>query len=235
MITPSDDDYKDTKMIKQEKTVLSYPFNELSAWINMTYGVTTLNICYDLIKLSNNRPRLNIIFEHKTDEKNFRCKDGNYNKEIQTAIANKFQELIKIRDLHNKGIIKGLLGNKEKRQFDTKDIWVIFSSFEIVARIEANESIPEQKIEELKVRINNKDVWEIVRCFSYTTFFFYTDSQVEESLHNGIREKLTKEYYVLLKEYDEFNYFNEESFSIYLDSKENFDKNYQSSWFYYFK
>lgn len=235
MITPSDDDYKDTKKIKQGKTVLSYPFNELSTWIDITYGVTTLNIFYDLIKTSNNRPRLNIIFEHKTDESKFISIDCNYKKEIQTAIADKFRELIRTSDKHKKGIFKGLLGKKEESQFDTKDIWITFSSFESVARIEANERIPQQKIEELKIRINNKDVWKIVRCFSYTTFFFYSDSQVAENLHNGMKERLNKEYYELLKEYDEFNYFTEESLSISLDSKENFDKNYQSNWYYYFK
>ena len=30
------------------------------------------------------------------------------------------------------------------------------------------------------------------------------------------------------------NYFKKNSYSIYLDNKENFDKNYQSNWFYYY-
>jgi hypothetical protein len=52
--------------------------------------------------------------------------------------------------------------------------------------------------------------------------------------NNTLREWENK-YFEILKEYDEFNYFNIEHFSIYLDSKENFDNNYESNWFYYYE
>ena len=42
-------------------------------------------------------------------------------------------------------------------------------------------------------------------------------------------------YFELLKEYDEFEYFKQDSFLIYLDSKENFDNNYEGDWHYYYK
>lgn len=39
----------------------------------------------------------------------------------------------------------------------------------------------------------------------------------------------------ILKQYDIFKYFERRTFKISLDSKENFDKNYQSNWYYYYK
>lgn len=35
------------------------------------------------------------------------------------------------------------------------------------------------------------------------------------------------------KAYNEFRYFKREEFNINLDSKENFDHNYEGNWFYY--
>lgn len=85
------------------------------------------------------------------------------------------------------------------------------------------------------MKIGNKDLWEISRCFSSTTFFFYTDNQVKENSCNGMLEKLNEEYYKLLKVYDEFDYIKRESYSICIYSKENFDRNYASNWYYYYK
>lgn len=50
-----------------------------------------------------------------------------------------------------------------------------------------------------------------------------------------MREKLTEEYYNLLKLYDEFDYIRKDNYSINIDSKQNFDNNYQSNWYYYYK
>ena len=38
-----------------------------------------------------------------------------------------------------------------------------------------------------------------------------------------------------LKEYDEFNVVKSEEFILRFDSKENFDNNYESNWYYYYK
>ena len=56
---------------------------------------------------------------------------------------------------------------------------------------------------------------------------------IEQYIQNGINDILTEKYFNLLKDYDEFNYFERDSFMIYFDSKENFDKNFKSNWFYY--
>jgi len=52
---------------------------------------------------------------------------------------------------------------------------------------------------------------------------------------SDIKEAWAKNYFQLLKQYDEFGYFKEDDFFIYLNSKENFDTNYESNWYYYYK
>lgn len=235
MISPADKEYKETKLIKQGRKKLVAPFKELAEWINKEFGVNVLNVYYDLIK-PDNKPRLNIIFEFSNDEKRFRTEPyGFYDTEKQKVIAEKFKELIEIENSKNKGLLVKLLNNKSISKCDTANVWVIFSSFESAARIEANKCIPQEKIQELKINLNNKDLWEISRCFSVTTFFFYTDRQVEENIRNGMREKLAEKYFNLLKLYDEFDYIKKDHYSVYIDSKENFDNNYQSNWYYYYK
>jgi hypothetical protein len=230
MIVPSDKDYKETKLIKQGKKELKTPFKELAEWINNKFEVKVINIYYDLIN-TQNRPRLNIIFEFPNDEIKFRTQPyGNYDSGKQKAIADKFKELIELINISNKGIF-----NDPVQKYKTDNLWIIFSSFEPIAKIEANELIPHEKINELKIKINSKELWEISRCFSSTTFFFYTDKQVRENTSNGMSQILTVEYYNLLKAYDEFDYIKIEYYSVYLDSKENFDNNYESNWYYYYK
>jgi hypothetical protein len=232
MILPSDQDYKKTKLIKLGNSRLLTPFIELSEWIQNEYGTNVINVYYDYI-MPEKCPRLNIVFEYSNDELLFRDKQGNYDAEKQKLIASRFETLI-ISKSYDKFFF-GLISKSPQPLYDTKDMLVTFSSFEAIAKNEANESIPEAKIRELKEEISNDNIWEISRAFSGVTFFFYTKEQVEENSKNGIKEFLTGKYFSLLKTYDEFNYFKKDSYSIYLDSKENFDKNYQSNWFYYYQ
>lgn len=235
MISPTDNDYKDTKLIKQGKKELPSLFKELALWIKKEFDVGVLNIYYDLIT-PGNRPRLNVILEFSQDENKFRkypC--GNYNTQKQKLVADKFEELIKKERSNEGSLIIKLIKRNNLVKYDTNNIWVIFSSFERVAKEEVNNSIPKEKIEELKQKYYDKNLWEISRFSSATTFFFYKDEQVKVNTENGTTIKLTEDYYDLLKLYDEFDYFKKEQYVVHFDSKENFDNNYKSNWYYYYK
>lgn len=237
MITPLDNDYKDAKLIKQGKKRLETPFKELAEWINREYDVNVLNIYYDFIQ-NGKRPRLNVILEFLCDKNKFNISTETfygYDGEKQAAISVKFNELLESESSKNRGFLKRLLSNKPNYKYDTNDILVTFGIFETVAKNEANSNIPEEKIQELKESINDNELWEISRCFANTTFFFYTDVQLNQNKNNGKKEKLTELYYNLIKFYDEFDYIKKEDFLIFMDSKENFDNNYQGSWFYYYR
>lgn len=233
MINPSDKDYIETRLIKQGKRKMNSDFLLLAEWINSTFNVLVINIFYDTIDKTDNRPRLTIIFEYQKDELKFRNGYiGNFDKKKQKTIADKFRELVN-KEIRLKSFIAKLFKNSSYLKYDTDNLFVVFASFEPIAKDEANSKIPENEIQKLKIKLGLSDIWEIYRQYSSTTFFFNTESQIEEYSKNGTKEELSKNYFNLLNKYDEFGYFNNETFSILLDSKENFDKKYGSSWFYY--
>jgi hypothetical protein len=218
MVVPSDKDYKETKLVKQGKASLNPEFTSLASWINNEYKANALNIYYDLITVAyKQRPRLNIIFEDQEDELRFRDGYlGNFHSDKQSAIATKFAELV---------------GQK----YDASNLLVIFSSFKPIAKDETNEAIPASEIGNLKAEINNPAIWEISRFGFGVTFFFFTQEQADAARTNGYVEQLADKYFDLLKRFDEFSYFDRQTFSISVDSKENFDKNYAGNWYFYYK
>ncbi|EMI24347.1 hypothetical protein RESH_05068 [Rhodopirellula europaea SH398] len=109
----------------------------------------------------------------------------------------------------------------------------MFSAFAPIAKEEADGLIPELEIKALKKRIANPDLWEISRCFGHVTFFFFTDEQVKK--HEGKKDEYAAMYFELLKPHDEFGYLKRIQFKINFDSKQNFDNNFESNWYYYYK
>lgn len=236
MIMPSDREYKATKQIMLNKAIMNPDFLDLAKFINQTFDVKTINILYDTID-QEKRPRLNICFEFEQEKQSFNENNGNYNfdDKKQKTIADKFrQTIIEQKIVKHKGFFDFLTKPKDEN-YKTSNIWVYYSAFEPIARIEANENVPQNKVVQLKDELNNKDLWEISKCFSGVTFFLYTDQQVKEYENSHTRKLWADRYFDLLEPYNEFGYFERDKFNVYLDSKENFDNNYESNWFYYYR
>lgn len=212
MITPYDKEYIANREIKRGNATIHSDFVELAAWFGQMYGVKPLNIIYDTID-PGKRPRFEICFEFTAEHENFSRKK-------EPEIIRKFSEL---------------LAKTPNPAYSTEKMFVIFTDFEPVAKIETNENIPEEKIIALNESIGNPDLWKISRSFSRVTFFLYTDKQTREYEKSPTREEWTDRYFALLKQYDEFDYLKRDTFSIFVDSKENFDNNYEGSWFYYYR
>ncbi len=221
MITPFDETYLETKRILLGEARLKPEFAPLAGWIDQTFGVRTLNILYDTME-SGKRPRLEICFEFGTAKAAFYDPlTSLYDREKQKAIAEKFKESIREQNLSGRYL--------------TEDVWVIFGSFEPVARTEAFNNLPEQQVAELKRSLGNPDLWEISQYGGIVTFFLYTDRQVKQYEPGETKKQWADRYFDLVKPYDTFGYLSRDAFDICLDSKENFDKNYSSNWYYYYK
>ncbi len=236
MIMPSDREYKATKQIMLRKAIMNPDFVELANFIDQTFEVKTINILYDTID-KEKRPRLNICFEFEHEKQSFNKNNGNFNfdSKKQKTIADKFrQTLIEQKIVKRKGFFDFFMKPKNEK-YKTKNVWVYYSAFEPIARIEANENVPQDKVVQLKDELNNKDLWEISSCFSSITFFLYTEQQVKEYENNHTQKLWADRYFDLLEPYNEFGYFKRDKFNVYLDSKENFDTNYGSNWYYYYK
>jgi hypothetical protein len=233
MIVSTDPDYLDTKLIKEGVKQLDPIFQELAIWIYQKFDTPVLNIYYDKIDTDKDRPRLNIIFEYYQNEKKFRDKIGNFDSTKQKIIADKFRKILTNYTGTNQGIFSRLFRRYTPTKFDTERLFVIFDAFEPIAREEVNGKIPQTEIDNLRQELGMNEIWEIYREFSTTTFFFFTDSQIEQFKNDGTTEVIKTKYFDILKKYDEFDYFKSDTYFLTFDSKENFDKNFESNWFYY--
>jgi hypothetical protein len=220
MIAPSDDDYRQTKLLKISGALLPSPYLDLAEWINARHGVHVLNLILDSVQ-PNDRARLNVVFESREEERRFREESG------ITFDANKQAE---IRDK-----FRSVAGDVIAHRYDLARLLVIFSAFEPVARTDANWLIADSAIQRLKGSLNDNNLWEIRRGFESATFFLYTDTQVKAYESAGARDRFTREYAKLAAPYDDFGYLAKRPLSVLLDSKETFDTTYKSNWFYYDK
>ncbi len=222
MINPSDQDYQDAKKRKKNGTALPSPFRELATWIESTYGVEVLDIQYENDVFPSNLPKINVVLEWKHDSQKFNSPNSvNFDKTKQDNVKKQFESLL---------IQKGIT------DFNTTGMFIIFSDFESVAKEEAYRYLFERgDLESLKQKINNPDLWKITTLFSSVTFFFYTDAQARAHKANGGLQKYSEEFFCIIAPYDEFGYIQKSGICASFDSKENFDTNFDGSWFNYYK
>jgi hypothetical protein len=179
--------------------------------------VNVLNVVYDR-RNSLHAPRLQVIVEYEAHAKKFH-KGVNFDRDKQALVADKFLEII---------------GRDSGLGFDVDGLFVVFSAFAPIAMQEADSLISKEELESLRKCINNPDLWDISRCFGHVTFFFYTDEQAKSAEKKGLHHDYADKYFELLKPHDEFGYLRRCDFKANVDSKQNFDENYQSNWFYYY-
>ncbi len=210
-------------------------FVPLAEWIDKTFNVKTINIIYDT--LDNKTPRVQICFEYEKEKNKFLTNDISYfDKLKQKAIGEKFTEIIKQQGLSkNNGSFSNIFGLNKNGIYLTDNVFVIYGAFEPIAKLEATYKITQKQTEEFIKSFDNKDIWTISIGFTIPTFFMFTDEKVKEYDKPEIKTMWADKFFNLIKPFDEFNYFKKTDIQVYLDSKENFDKNYESNWYYYYK
>jgi hypothetical protein len=235
MILPSDKEYTQTKRIILGTERMRPEFVPLAEWIDKTFDVRTINIVYDT--LDNKTPRIQICFEYEKEKNKFLTHDISYfDKSKQKVIGQKFSEIIKHQGLSkNNSSISNIFGLNKNGIYLTENVFVIYGAFEPVAKLEATYKITQKQTEEFIKSFNNKDIWTISIGFTIPTFFVFTDEKVKEYEKREIKSAWADKYYDFVKPFDEFNYFKRTDIQVYIDSKENFDKNYERNWYYYYK
>lgn len=218
MINFCDNDYKSTKKIKLGKDTLNADFAQFAGFIYSNYKTKLLNILFEKLKNSN-RYRLSLIVEYSTELINFYRKD-------YYALSSRIEKTI-IAEFR-----KQMIDQKLEHKYPVDDFFVYVTAFERVAKDEVTSKI---KLKEYKKLINNSEIWEIQNWFSSVVIFLFTDKQVKKYKNSDAKKVWEEEYLKMLQPHDTFGYFPSEKFEIHLDSKENFDKNYQSNWYYYYK
>jgi len=223
MIVSSDIEYKKTKLIKLGKSRINKQFENLVKWISEEYKINVLDIQEKFYE-NNKGTRIAIHVETLKDEQKFK---------------NNEDSLSGVPDIRQKEVAKKYIELKRnskvlKRIPKTDDIHVVCFAFEPLAREEINLLIPEEKIKKIYQELNLPEIWMISRFFDIITLFVYTDEQKNKIKNSTEFKFIEDKYFDLIKEYDEFNYWRREDLKFRIDSKENFDDNYESDWIYYY-
>jgi hypothetical protein len=218
MVLLDDTVYKETKKIALGKAKRKPILIELSDWLLQSYSVKVLNIDFNkLISSKSGRYRLCIILENTKDYQKMYVRNFEPNEEYQNEIANEFRRLAR------------------KYQFATeeqlRDLWVTYIDFSEEAKTEANWKAAKEVEDSLRKKYSV--VWDVIPMFSGSVVFYYSDFDIAINESKGISKLITDDYYAILKKYDELNYFTRDNISLKFDSKENLDKNYAGSFFYY--
>jgi hypothetical protein len=150
MITPSDKTYKKTKQIMLGQGKMNIDFKPLADFIDTKFNVRVINIIYEHIDSKGN-PKLDIHFEFEYEKRSFAIKPNeacsSFNGKKKRIIAEKFGQLADIQ------------------KYQTKDVWVTFSAFEPIAKIEVNESVSREELDKLQKRLE-------IRIFGQFPVFF---------------------------------------------------------------
>jgi len=218
MITPSDKEYRRAKQIKKGEKSITPPYSELADWIRSKYSVKVLNVSYCKIE-PDNRPRLSIDLETERDRQVFERSRFCVDSKKSSAVISKFKEIAENACL----------------DLSFQNIFAIFSAFEPIARIEANEKVPEKLVNTLIKQFRNENIWCIQKMFSALVIFYYSENEKDHAVKTGMTDQYQNAYAEIIEPYDEFGYMGNNPIIPEIDSKENFDKNYESSWFYYWR
>ncbi|MBL4887554.1 MAG: hypothetical protein JKZ03_03685 [Flavobacteriaceae bacterium] len=227
MIAPNDIDYKETKDVINGQKKASEQIESLKKWIEDQFRLKVLHIFQDHLDNSN-QPRLNVILENYEDVEKFNDKTYNYDSAKQSMISERFSEINNEKS-SNKSFIKRLFEKPKDKYF------VCFSAFNPIAKSEIIGEIPDVLISEFKKRNQNEKIWEIHETFLGAIVFLYKDNDIEEYKNSDAIEKLKDDFYKMVKPFDKSGYFQRNKLNIGVDSKENFDNNYESNWYYYYK
>lgn len=215
------------------KKQINPDFAPIVDFICQKFGLTPINIIYNK-QGDNMRPSLMVCVEYEAQATIFHdTSNPPFLDKVKERLIIDFVKDLWAQSVRSK--VKAIWPGNRARGYTAKDIVIFFSAFESVAKMEANQRIPSEDISRLKETIANPDLWEISRIGSDVTFFLQTDQQVKELKNSKERKYWGDLYFDLLASYNEFGYFKREDFDIILDSKENFDQNYQSNWYYYYK
>jgi hypothetical protein len=208
--------YRETKKIALGKIKKSPLVQELSDWFMSQYSVCVLNIEFSKLVRSE-RYRLYVILENSDDYRKMHKNHLEPKEEYQCQVAVEFGKLA----------LKHKFADESKLQ----NLFVAYNNFSEEAKTEANSAA----VKEAKKYIKKKypAVWGMIAIFSNSVVFYGSDSDIAVNESNGISKAIADAYYSVLKKYDELNYYTHENISLSFDSKENLDKNYQGSLFYY--
>jgi hypothetical protein len=178
------------------------------------------------------RPRLDVVLERRDQARPFRTAAGGYRVARQRAVVRLFAEALDGVDLRG---VFGLPDGVPPAYPRAEDLFVCFSEFERIALDEVHSAVTEAELDRFTAGLGlGERFWCAQRAYGPPVVFVYTAEQAAELESSPQRANWADAWFSLASGHDEFGYLRRDDVSVHVDSKENFDKNYQSNWYWYF-
>lgn len=236
VIVPWDRAYRRAKKVKQGRDRLPARFDAFVADFQTKFGVAPLWLETDHLDHTREaipKPRLEVVIERTADYQRFLTAPYNFDSRRQKVIAEMFAEHFTRSAM--KSLFKLPRGLPVDYDFAQR-MFVAFSDFEPVAIQDVHRSLSKKDRASFEASLGLGDkFWCTQSHFGAPIVFVYTEAQAAALNASELPNRWADSYFQLAKQYDEFDYLARDKFFIAVDSKENFDTNYASNWYYYFK
>lgn len=179
---------------------------ELAAWIEQRFGVDVVAIIFD--RARTDLERILVWVRTRGHRERFLDRSGGFDPAAQAAVAAHAGHpgrFVAFADAESP------LRDRAVRAVGTE-------AFTAAARL-----LPDPSI-----------VWRIEGFFSRVTVFLHTDAQVEAFRGTPEHAVLADELWRLVHEHDEFGDYPRAAFDPVLDSRQNYDDNFQGNGYYYY-
>lgn len=224
------------KLVKRAWTRLDRRLDDFLGAFERRYGFAPLWIGQSRIFVGGHRvPRLEICCERTAQANSFRVRGerySNFDSRKRKAVTAMFFELVPPsarRRLEPWGL-RGAAGGPPD------DLFLFFSSFEEVALLEVHRRSTYFRLRPFARQLGlGAALWRTSRFDHEPVIFTHTDAQAEAFRAAGLPERWSDAYFALAKRHDKFGFLKRSDIDVRVDSKENLDRNYEGSFFYYWK
>ncbi len=218
--------YIQTNKIRNGEFALLPHDEEMVNWLSKQCGFRVFNFYFDTVQTS-----VGYKLQHVTliVQKNSEAQSPR-NKALSPSIIVKFHEYFDKYKPSQNDETKRKIFSRENLLYP--DINISFASMEDIDLVEVYRQTDAEIDRVIK---QTPDIWTISNNGQYKTIFYYTDEQWKQNESNGVNQNIRNQVLEILKKNDPYNCFGEHSLRLIFDSKECFDRDYSSNWYYYYK
>jgi hypothetical protein len=236
-IAPHDRDYLRAKRIKQGQSRVDPAYDAFTERFRLEYGIAPLAVFVDAIGRRHGQgtmPRLCVVLERTDQCRAFRTAPCLFDIRKQKAVARLFTESFREEDL--RAVLRRPSG-EQVAAVCADESFVYFADFEDVAKQEVHAlAAASAGLDEFTASLGiANQFWCTQRNGGPPIVFVHTDEQARALRASDLPVTWADTYFEIAKRHDDFGYLTRAEITIQVDSKENFETNYSSNWFYYFK
>ncbi|MCB0202614.1 MAG: hypothetical protein KDI03_21285 [Anaerolineae bacterium] len=218
MVILDDDTYVSAKNIALGTTPRSQIANDFATWAASNHAIEIIDA-----QLHESEPpskygyTLRMIIANTQDYQKTNLSPWKRNEQLLTEMAEQYLVLA--------------AGQSDTASIRPADLFVVCVDFSQEAMTEANWRATKEF--GLEVKRKHPAVWDVISEFYCSVVFYFHETDIIVHEDSGLSQALRNEYYSILKTHDDLNLFSKDNICLKFDSKENVDRNYAGSLFYY--